>query len=62
MAAAYLHGVETIRIDAGSSPVYTVDGAITAIVGTGMSGPVNELTVYQIQLFSSVLDWLVIMV
>lgn len=48
MAAAYLHGVETIRIDAGSSPVYTVDGAITAIVGTGMSGPVNELTVYQI--------------
>lgn len=47
MAAAYLHGVETIRIDGGSSPVYTVDGAITAIVGTGMSGPVNELTVCQ---------------
>ncbi|MCO6521030.1 MAG: phage tail sheath subtilisin-like domain-containing protein, partial [Snodgrassella sp.] len=47
MAAAYLHGVETIRIDGGSSPVYTVDGAITAIVGTGMSGAVNELTVCQ---------------
>lgn len=47
MAAAYLHGVETIRIDGGSSPVYTVDGAITAIIGTGMSGAVNELTVCQ---------------
>lgn len=31
MAAAYHHGTETIRIDAGSSPVYTVDGAITAL-------------------------------
>ena len=47
MASAYLHGVETIRIDGGSSPVYTVDGAITAIIGTGMAGPVNELTVCQ---------------
>ena len=41
MAAAFHHGTETIRIDGGSSPVYTVDGAITAIVGTGMAGPVN---------------------
>lgn len=47
MAAAYLHGVETIRIDGGSSPVYTVDGAITAIIGTGLSGAVNELIVCQ---------------
>ncbi len=45
MAAAFHHGVETIRIDGGSSPVYTVDGAITGIIGTGMSGPVNEITV-----------------
>ena len=47
MAAAFHHGTETIRIDGGSNPVYTVDGAITAIVGTGMSGPVNEITVCQ---------------
>ena len=47
MAAAFHHGTETIRIDGGSSPVYTVDGAITAIVGTGMAGPVNEITVCQ---------------
>lgn len=47
MAAAFLHGIETIRIDGGSSPVYTVDGAITAMVGTAPQGPVNELTVCQ---------------
>lgn len=47
MAAAYLHGVETNRIDGGSSPVYTVDGAITAIIGTGMCGAVNEITLCQ---------------
>ena len=47
MAAAYHHGTETIRIDAGSSPVYTVDGAITALVGTAPTGKVNELTVCQ---------------
>lgn len=34
MAAAFHHGVETIKIDGGSVPVYTVDGAITAIIGT----------------------------
>ena len=45
MVAAFHHGIETIRIDGGSSPVYTVDGAITGIIGTGMSGPVNEITV-----------------
>ena len=47
MAAAYLHGIETIRIDGGSNPVYTVDGAITAIVGTAPVGAVNEITVCQ---------------
>lgn len=47
MAAAYHHGTETIRIDGGSSPVYTVDGAITAIIGTAPAGPVNELVMCQ---------------
>lgn len=47
MAAAYHHGTETIKIDGGSVPVYTVDGAITAIIGTSPVGPVNELTVCQ---------------
>ncbi|EGY52009.1 phage tail sheath family protein [Neisseria shayeganii] len=47
MAAAYHHGTETIRIDGGSSPVYTVDGAITAIIGTAPVGPVNELVMCQ---------------
>lgn len=47
MAAAYHHGTETIRIDGGSVPVYTVDGAITAIIGTAPAGAVNELTVCQ---------------
>lgn len=47
MAAAFHHGTETIRIDGGSSPVYAVDGAITAIIGTAPVGPVNQLTVCQ---------------
>lgn len=47
MAAAFHHGVETIKIDGGSVPVYTVDGAITAIIGTAPVGAVNELTVCQ---------------
>lgn len=47
MAAAFHHGTETIKIDGGSAPVYTVDGAITAIIGTSPVGPVNELTVCQ---------------
>lgn len=47
MAAAFHHGSETIRIDGGSSPVYTVDGAITAIIGTAPTGAVNELTLCQ---------------
>lgn len=47
MAAAFHHGSETIRVDGGSSPVYTVDGAITAIIGTAPTGAVNELTVCQ---------------
>lgn len=47
MAAAFHHGTEIIRIDGGSSPVYTVDGAITAIIGTAPIGRPNELTVCQ---------------
>ncbi|WP_274571264.1 phage tail sheath subtilisin-like domain-containing protein [Neisseria leonii] len=47
MAAAFHHGTETVRIDGGSVPVYTADGAITAIIGTAPTGAVNELTVCQ---------------
>lgn len=47
MAAAFHHGTETIRIDGGSSPVYTVNGAITAIIGTAPIGAVNEITLAQ---------------
>ena len=47
MAAAFHHGSETIRVDGGSSPVYTVDGAITAIIGTAPTGAVNSLTLCQ---------------
>ena len=45
MAAAFHHGTETQRVDGGSNAVYTVDGAITAMVGTAPIGAVNELTV-----------------
>lgn len=44
MAAAFHHGTETLRVEGGSRPVYTVDGAITAIIGTAPIGAVNELT------------------
>lgn len=47
MAAAFHHGTETIRIDGGSVPVYTVDGAITAMIGTAPTGAVNELVICQ---------------
>lgn len=47
MAAAFHHGTETIRIDGGSSPVYTVNGAITAIIGTAPIGAVNEIILAQ---------------
>lgn len=47
MAAAFHHGSETIRVDGGSSPVYTVDGAITAIIGTAPIGAVNDLILCQ---------------
>lgn len=43
----YHHGTETKRIDGGSSPVYGVPSAITALIGTAQSGAVNELTVCQ---------------
>lgn len=35
------------RVDGGSGPVYTVDGAITAIISTAPTGAVNELTLCQ---------------
>lgn len=44
---AFHHGTETLRVDGGSSPVYDIDGAIVAIVGTAPIGAVNELTVCQ---------------
>lgn len=44
---SFHHGTETKRIDGGSSPVYTVGGAITAIVGTAPIGDVNVLTLCQ---------------
>lgn len=44
---SFHHGTETRRIDGGSSPVYTVNGAITAIVGTAPIGDVNVLTLCQ---------------
>ena len=45
MSAAFHHGTETKRIDGGTSPIYTADGAITAMVGTAPAGAVNTLTV-----------------
>ena len=45
MSASFHHGTETKRIDGGTSPIYTADGAITAIVGTAPAGAVNTLTV-----------------
>ena len=41
------HGTETKRTDGGSSPVYDIEGAITALVGSAPTGAVNELTVCQ---------------
>ena len=42
---AFHHGTETKRTDGGSSPVYDIDGAITALVGTAPTGAVNDLIV-----------------
>ncbi|THA21162.1 phage tail protein [Histophilus somni] len=39
----YHHGTETKRVNGGSVPVTTVDGAIIGIVGTAPVGAVNEL-------------------
>lgn len=44
---SFHHGTDTRRIDGGSSPVYTVNGAITDIVGTAPIGDVNVLTLCQ---------------
>ncbi len=41
----YHHGTETKNVDGGSSPIYSVDGAVVGIIGTAPTGPVNELTV-----------------
>ncbi len=41
----YHHGTETKKVDGGSNPIYTVDGAVIGIVGTAPTGPVNDLTV-----------------
>lgn len=43
MAAAFHHGTETNRVNGGSVPVDTVDGAIIGIVGTAPIGLTNEL-------------------
>lgn len=39
----YHHGTETKRVNGGSVPVTTVDGAIIGIVGTAPVGEVNTL-------------------
>ena len=44
---AFHHGTETKRTDGGSSPVYDIDGAITALIGTAPMGAVNDLIVCQ---------------
>lgn len=44
---SFHHGTETKRTYGGSSPVYDIDGAITALVGTAPIGAVNSLTVCQ---------------
>lgn len=44
---AFHHGTETKRTYGGSSPVYDVDGAITALVGSAPTGATNVLTVCQ---------------
>lgn len=54
------HGTETKRINGGSVPVYTVDGAIIGIVGTAPVGAVNELKLCMLKKdfaqFGNVLD------
>lgn len=42
MAANYLHGVETIVLKDGPRNVKLVKTAVTILVGTAVSGPVNE--------------------
>lgn len=44
MAANYLHGVETIEIDKGPRAVRLVKTAVIGLIGTAVTGPVNELT------------------
>lgn len=44
MAANYLHGVETIEVQAGARPVNVVKSAVIALTGIAPQGPTNELT------------------
>lgn len=44
MAANYLHGVETLEIEAGPRPVKAVKSAVIGLIGTAISGPVNKAT------------------
>lgn len=44
MAANYLHGVETIEVENGPRPVRTVKSAVTGLIGTAPTGPVNVAT------------------
>lgn len=41
----YLHGVETVSIEAGARPVSTVKTAVIGLVGFALRGPVNEIVV-----------------
>lgn len=41
--AQYHHGTETKSIDSSLVPIYSVESAIVALVGTAPIGPVNEL-------------------
>lgn len=44
MSANYLHGVETINIKDGPRPVKLVKTAVTGLIGTAPTGPVNVPT------------------
>lgn len=44
MPANYLHGLETIEVDAGIRPIRVVKTAVIGLVGTAPKGPVNAVT------------------
>ena len=39
---AFLHGVEVVEVDSGAPPVRTVSTGVIGLVGTALTGPVNE--------------------